>query len=140
MPWYHGALAANSSFRSQQSKEFDVVILGHIKKKRTDASIWLVAIISIFPVNYLLAMFGCYGSATTIAFYLIVSLITKGSYAAIAMEIHFNLLLDNERALNEVNMVKEVRRSFMKLVFHEVCRISLLCSSKLNNDSLNNAS
>ena len=52
------------------------------------------------------------------ALYQILSVLTKGLFAAVTMDMHADLLIKFE--LREEQRANEARRAFMKYLFHEV--------------------
>ena len=54
---------------------------------------------SLFPVNYVLAWAGVIEPAACIAVYRILSVITKGLFVVVTMDMHFDILMEAEIAL-----------------------------------------
>ena len=81
---------------------------------------WLTIVLPFYTVNYLVATWGGIDAPTTIAIYQVLSLLTKGLFAGIAMDAHVDLLIAAERALLDERRATAARRAFMKYIFHEV--------------------
>ena len=80
-------------------------------------AIWLTIIFPLYTVNYLVALWGGIDVPTTIVIYQILSLLTKGLFAAVTMDIHLDLIRDAElRAIEQENRVNAARRAFMRYI------------------------
>jgi hypothetical protein len=114
--------------------------------KQRDLSIWLTIILPLYTVAYLMqwynyldylqvrpspppsaldraldltpAMCSSYPLVQLVALYQILSVLTKGLFAAVTMDMHADLLIKFE--LREEQRANEARRAFMKYLFHEV--------------------
>ena len=87
---------------------------------RYNLVMWLTIVLPLYTVNYLFALFGTIDAAQTIVIYQILSVLTKGLFAAATMDIHLDLLCNAEKLLVEEQRANEARRAFMKYIFHEV--------------------
>ena len=65
-------------------------------------------------------MFSGINAAQTNIIYQILSVLTKGLFAAANMDIHVDLLVETEKLLLEERRANAARRVFMKYIFHEV--------------------
>ena len=74
----------------------------------------------IFPLCYILSVSGAISPSTNVAVLHVFSMLTKGLFAAIVMDIHERVDQDFERELIDERGKNEARRSFMKYIFHEV--------------------
>ena len=83
-------------------------------------ALWLTICFPLFPLTYLLAVFKIIGADETISIFLILSVLTKALYAAIAMDVHSATLTEAHHALVEERNANEARRAFLKYIFHEV--------------------
>ena len=81
-------------------------------------AIVLTIVLPLYTVNYLLAMYHVIDYLQTNAVYQILSVLTKGLFAAVTMDIHADMLIKAE--LREEQRANEARRAFMKYLFHEV--------------------
>jgi len=90
--------------------------------KRFNLAMVLTIILPLYTVIYLIALFGGAGPAETIAIYQILSLLTKGLFSAVTMDVHLDTLLQVKRAIIDENerRANEARRAFLKYIFHEV--------------------
>jgi len=88
--------------------------------QRRNLSIWLTIVLPLYTVNYIVAWAGGYGPAETKVIFQILSVLTKGLFAAATMDIHLSLMMETEKALVEERRANEARRAFMKFIFHEV--------------------
>jgi hypothetical protein len=88
--------------------------------KRYNLVMWLTIVLPLYTVNYLFALFGTIDAAQTIVIYQILSVLTKGLFAAATMDIHMDLLSSAEKLLVEEQRANDARRAFMKYIFHEV--------------------
>jgi hypothetical protein len=88
--------------------------------RRNNLIMWLSIVLPLYTVNYLFALFSCISPAQTIVVYQILSVLTKGLFAAATMDVHLDLLFDAEKLLVEEQRANDARRAFMKYIFHEV--------------------
>jgi signal transduction histidine kinase len=88
--------------------------------KRTNIARWLSVVLPIYTVIYLVALWGGIDYAVTIAIYQILSVLTKGIFAAATMDVHLDLLGSAEKHLLQEMRANAARRLFMKYIFHEV--------------------
>eukprot|EP00596_Hydrurales_sp_CCMP1899_P003636 CAMPEP_0119051700 /NCGR_PEP_ID=MMETSP1177-20130426/73233_1 /TAXON_ID=2985 /ORGANISM="Ochromonas sp, Strain CCMP1899" /LENGTH=828 /DNA_ID=CAMNT_0007031009 /DNA_START=692 /DNA_END=3175 /DNA_ORIENTATION=+ len=88
--------------------------------KRYNLVMELTIVLPLYTVNYLVALSGTINAAQTIAIYQILSVLTKGLFAASTMDIHMDLLFNAEKLLLEEQRANDARRAFMKYIFHEV--------------------
>ena len=89
-------------------------------QKRQQIMLWLSFVFPLYTLTYLLGLFGCITYAQTIVIYQLLSVTTKGLFAAVTMDLHVDLLRKAERALQTEKNANEARRDFMKYLFHEV--------------------
>jgi signal transduction histidine kinase len=113
LPWY-----------DEDTTDFDSEILtGHLaemKEKRLQLIIWLSIILPLFTINYLVAMWGFINIPTTVIIYQVLSVLTKGLFAACVMDIQMVGYRELEKRLVQEQNANEARRNFMKYIFHEV--------------------
>ena len=83
-------------------------------------ALWLTFSLPLFPLNYLLSAFKVIGPEETISIFLILSVLTKALYVAIAMDVHSATLVEAEHSLAEERNANAARRAFLKYLFHEV--------------------
>mmetsp|Transcript_19791 Transcript_19791/g.27208 ORF Transcript_19791/g.27208 Transcript_19791/m.27208 type:complete len:730 (-) Transcript_19791:249-2438(-) len=90
--------------------------------KRFNLSMVLTVILPLYTVIYIVALFGVVGPAETIAIYQVLSVLTKGLFSAVTMDVHLDTLLRTKRAIIDENerLANEARRGFLKYIFHEV--------------------
>ena len=88
--------------------------------QRRNLSLWLTVVLPLYTVNYIVALAGGYGPAETNAIYQVLSVLTKGLFAAATMDAHLALMVEAEKAFLEEKRANEARRAFMKYIFHEV--------------------
>jgi len=89
-----------------------------------NVSVFLTMILPLYSVNYLVSLCGGFNAIQTIVGYQILSVVTKGLFAAATMDIHLDALNQAQRALTEEQRANEARRNFLEYIFHEVHRIS----------------
>ena len=94
--------------------------LAEAQRKKIHLSLWLTFALQLYPANYLLSMFHVVDGETTLGVYFLLTLLTKGLYSTIAMDVHSDALIEAEYALNEEKSANEARRAFLKYIFHEV--------------------
>ena len=75
---------------------------------------------SLFFLNYLIALFGGLNSPQTIIIYQMLSIFMKTSFSSAIVDIHINALEQTQQALLEEQRANEARRDFLKYIFHEV--------------------
>ena len=92
----------------------------HFARHCLHLALWLTCILPLFSINYLLSALRVYGTAETIAIYQIISVLTKGLYAAVTMDSHYKRLQEIRTIVIEEQRANEARRSFLKYIFHEV--------------------
>eukprot|EP01041_Mallomonas_annulata_P011020 gene11020-23024_t len=90
----------------------------HALLKRYNLAMWLTFILPLYTVNYLIAWSGGIDYGTTIAIYQVLSVLTKGLFAAICMDGHVDVLLEAERIVERRSTA--ARRALMRYIFHEV--------------------
>ena len=88
--------------------------------QRRNLSLWLTVVLPLYTVNYIVALAGGYGPAETNAIYQVLSVLTKGLFAAATMDAHLVFMVEAEKAFLEEKRANEARRAFMKYIFHEV--------------------
>jgi signal transduction histidine kinase len=115
LPWYDLEIKEDSDL---EGRSLELLAEGYAK--RYNLVMWLTIILPLYTVNYLLALFRMITPAQTIAIYQILSVLTKGLFAAATMDIHLDMLYDTEKLLIEEQRANNARRNFMKYIFHEV--------------------
>jgi hypothetical protein len=113
------------------SNDKDVTVLRTASARlaqRYNLSMWLTVVLPLYTVNYIVALGKGYGPAETIAIYQVLSVLTKGLFAAATMDIHLGLMVESEKALLEERRANEARRQFMRFIFHEVRHMGLYTS------------
>eukprot|EP01041_Mallomonas_annulata_P012288 gene12288-25843_t len=98
--------------------DLEDIALGHLYMKRYNLAVWLTIILPLYTLNYILAWAGVIDAAVTIVVYQLLSVLTKGLFAALCMDAHVDVLTDAERAVERRANV--ARRAFLKYIFHEV--------------------
>jgi signal transduction histidine kinase len=107
-----------ASEMSTEGSRFRRFAVGY--SKQTNVARFLTAILPFFAVNYFAALFGYIDAAQTLLNYQVLSVLTKGLFAAGCTDIQFEHLVTSERALSEEKRANSNRRAFMKYLFHEV--------------------
>jgi hypothetical protein len=115
LPWYDSDIRPIVEL---EGRALHLFAMGYAK--RCNLVMSLTIILPLYTVNYLLALFGTINPAQTIVIYQILSVLTKGLFAAATMDIHLDLLLNAEKILLEEQRANDARRAFMKYIFHEV--------------------
>ena len=126
------------SYRAQDFNDLEAGVESHKLKRnrqRFHLAMWLTICFPLFPITYLLAALSVIGQGDTIGVYLILSVLMKALFTAIAMDAHSDALtaaqksLIDERNANEARRVyhlmeekvaSEARQAFLKYIFHEV--------------------
>jgi len=88
--------------------------------QRYNISFGLTFVLPLFAVIYIISMFGLINDPVTILSFQILSVVTKGIFAAAVVDIRLDSLRETQRALVEENRASEARRAFLKYIFHEV--------------------
>jgi hypothetical protein len=115
LPWYDHDIRPAVELKG---RALDMFIEGYAK--RYNLVMWLTLVLPLYTVNYLIALFGAINAAETIVIYQILSVLTKGLFAAAVMDIHMDLVSNSEKLLFEEQRANDARRAFMKYIFHEV--------------------
>ena len=109
-----------SDLEMQQQNSMKTVLFSQQHKQTKHLALFLVISFVLFPVNYFIAFLGGYGPEMTVAVYQVLSIATKGMFAASCMDVHLDAMKGVEKALAEEKRANEARRGFMKYIFHEV--------------------
>ena len=125
LPWHAGSIPSTSTVYTLIdgcNSQLQTVRQASNYKKRFDLSIVLTIVFPLYTVNYLVALFGGINAAQTIAIYQVLSVLTKGLFTAVTMDMHLDSLVQSRRAALEANdrRTNEARRAFLKYIFHEV--------------------
>lgn len=97
-----------------------VSVFSDCYSERYKLSAWLFIVIPLFLINYAFAALNYLDVPQAIAVYNILSIVTKGLFAASTMDIHLTFMLETELEELEKQRADEARRAFMKYIFHEV--------------------
>ena len=81
---------------------------------QTNLSIWLTIVLPLYTVNYLIAYYGGINASTTIIIYQILSVLTKGLFVTIVLDLYLVAWMRTEQALVEERRINNARRTFMK--------------------------
>lgn len=98
----------------------ELTILKQRHKQQFQLALWLSAMFPVFPLLYLLSIWGVLSTDSGIIALHVFSMLTKGFWAAAAINIHLELSLEMERIIIEEIRANESRRAFVKYIFHEV--------------------
>jgi hypothetical protein len=127
LPWYTADLAI-----FDKQVEAQLQVFAESNAQRYNLSVVLNIFLSLFIVVYFVALLNGIGYAETIVGFEILSVITKGLFAATTMDMHLELLFKAEtiiinekraseaKVLVEIFRANEARRSFTRYIFHEV--------------------
>ena len=96
----------------------DLTLLAYCVSKQRDLSLWLSFVLPLFVLAYVLACHGYLDELQLIATLRILSTSTKGLFAAVALDLHADVIVRAE--IIEEQRANEARRAFMKYLFHEV--------------------
>lgn len=88
--------------------------------KKTNLIIVHACIIPLFPLWYMIVVFGMFDKAATIAVFQVLTFFSKAIFAVVATDTHVQLLSPAMRALIEERRANEARRAFLRYIFHEV--------------------
>jgi len=88
--------------------------------QRYNVTLLLTFMLPLYTVNYLVALFGGFDAAQTIAVYQVLSVFTKAFFAAATMNVHLNALRHVQQALIGEKEANEMRREYLKNIFHKV--------------------
>ena len=114
--------ASSDNLESEAVSSITRVHISHMRAKRYKLSLVLTSVLPLVPVVYLLAIFEVLDAPATIVPFLVLSVATKGLFAYVTMDIHFDLLVAARVAVSEENdrNANEARRAFLKYIFHEL--------------------
>ena len=92
----------------------------HVKRFRL--ALILTFVLPFYTIAYLFGVFDLLNQPQIIVVYHLLSLLTKGIFTSVAMEIHSDTFLQMRRLMMEHNerSANEARRAFLKYIFHEV--------------------
>ena len=90
------------------------------REQRFRFALWLTFAFPLFPVVYLLAALGVIGPDITIGLFLLLSVILKGFLLVVIMEEFSNALAEVREQLSKEQIANQLRRAFLKYIFHEV--------------------
>lgn len=88
--------------------------------KRINLVIAHSCIIPLFPLWYMIVVFGGVDRATTISIFQVLTFFSKATFSVIVTDTHIQLLSPAIRALIEERRANEARRAFLRYIFHEV--------------------
>mmetsp|Transcript_30216 Transcript_30216/g.41566 ORF Transcript_30216/g.41566 Transcript_30216/m.41566 type:complete len:767 (-) Transcript_30216:185-2485(-) len=88
--------------------------------QRFNLSMWLTLVLPFYSITYFIALFGGINIMLTIAIYQLLSVLTKTLFAAVIMDVHLDALLHTQNILLIEQHANEMRRAFLKYIFHEV--------------------
>ena len=111
------------SYKAQDFVDLEAGVENYLlkrKRQRYQLAMWLTICFPLFPITYLLATLRVFDEGNTIGIYLILSVLTKALYSAIAMDVHSGALTEAQKSLMEERNANEARRAFLKYIFHEV--------------------
>ena len=91
----------------------------HRKKRKALCDLFTYSM-PLFVLVYILSFLTIIDAAMTIILFQLLSLIVKGVYAAVLMDLYENAYLLAQAALSEERRANEARRAFLKYLFHEV--------------------
>ena len=94
-----------------------------MQRQRSKLAMVLCVSFSIYPVNYVLAWIGLINPAICISVYRILSVITKGLFVMVTMEMHFDILLEAELALISVTGMYVCTVSYTHLTLPTILRV-----------------
>lgn len=140
LPFYDDGMSSLSSVDSWSGDDMDSMPQRYAK--RTNIARWLTIVLPIYTLLYVVAAYDGIDYAQIIAMYQvliiflttlslnyyhhhcsniqILSVLTKGLFAAATMDIHLDLLGATEKQLLQEIRANAARRLFMKYIFHEV--------------------
>ena len=113
-------LGNTSNNENDHHSTLDIFQYAQLYAKRKSLCMFLAIAFPLFSVNYFFAMTQLIGPAETIAIFQLLSIITKGYFATICMDIHVDGLSLIQQTAREKEQVNETRGSFLKYIFHEV--------------------
>mmetsp|Transcript_9476 Transcript_9476/g.13093 ORF Transcript_9476/g.13093 Transcript_9476/m.13093 type:complete len:755 (+) Transcript_9476:48-2312(+) len=89
-------------------------------KRQRNICYWVTLTMPLFSVSYFLALFGVFDASMSVFSFQFLSMATKGLYAAVLMDVHFDTLVVTQQALSLEQTANEARRVYLKYLFHEV--------------------
>ena len=90
------------------------------KEQRFYLALWLTIAFPLFPMVYMVAAFDFIGPGDTIGMFLLLSVILKGFLLVVIMDEFVNALSDAREELSKEMIANQLRRAFLKYIFHEV--------------------
>eukprot|EP00597_Dinobryon_sp_UTEXLB2267_P017606 CAMPEP_0201113072 /NCGR_PEP_ID=MMETSP0812-20130820/77627_1 /ASSEMBLY_ACC=CAM_ASM_000668 /TAXON_ID=98059 /ORGANISM="Dinobryon sp., Strain UTEXLB2267" /LENGTH=250 /DNA_ID=CAMNT_0047376537 /DNA_START=180 /DNA_END=933 /DNA_ORIENTATION=- len=74
----------------------------------------------LFPLSYFLALFRVFGISMSVLSFHFITMVAKGFYAAVLVDVHLDTLVVTQEALSLEQTANEARRAYLKYLFHEV--------------------
>ena len=90
------------------------------REQRYHFALWMTIAFPLFPVVYLLAAFKAIGPGVTVGLYQLLSLVLKGFLLVVIMDEFSNALSEVRQTLSKEQLANQLRRTFLKNIFHEV--------------------
>jgi len=100
--------------------ESETRVLQHRRKKHRQLAMVITVVYPVFPLLYFLMMGKVIDASFNVAACHVFSMLSKGLFSLIAMDIHLTMNLELEKALAEERRANDARRAFMKYIFHEI--------------------
>jgi hypothetical protein len=89
LPWYSDSDEASSASMLPIALQMWLV---EMQARRYRIHVWLTISLPLYSINYLLALLGCIGYASTVVSFQILSLLTKSIFATMVMDLQVNNL------------------------------------------------
>jgi len=90
------------------------------QKRQRSICYWVTLTLPLFVLSYFLAVAKVLSIDESVMSFQFLSMATKGLYAALLLDIHFDALVVTQQALSVERMANEARRAYLKYLFHEV--------------------
>lgn len=119
-PFYEPNLKLHPLLHTDMVEEVKDIFFHEKLKIRYKLSTLLCVILPIFPLIYLLGCFHAISEETTVITFNIMSVVTKGVYIEVCTGSYIYMITKVEDILVEVGNTNQVRRDFVKYIFHEV--------------------
>jgi len=114
LPYYFDAHLEYDSDELDHQETIDLVKYSH--RKCQQLSLWFAGFMPLFAVNYFLALSRVLQHSHTILLFHFLSLVTKGVYAVLLLDIH----LDADIAEQQQHRADSNRRDFLRYLFQEM--------------------
>jgi len=119
---FDNIIEPTSSFESDEIDE-DPKVSSKFQQRfaqRFNLSMCLTLVLPCYSITYFVALYRWINGMQTIAIYQLLSVLTKSIFSAVIMDVHLDALLHTQNNLLIAQHANDIRRAFLKYIFHEV--------------------